>query len=37
MKPIEVLVYGAEQLCASCVNLPSSRETATWLSAALGR
>ncbi|MBA4542082.1 MULTISPECIES: YuzD family protein [Thermoactinomyces] len=37
MKPIEVLVYGAEELCASCVNLPSSRETATWLRAALGR
>ncbi|MBH8598923.1 MULTISPECIES: YuzD family protein [unclassified Thermoactinomyces] len=37
MKPIEVLVYGAKELCASCVNLPSSRETATWLRAALGR
>ncbi|EGK07784.1 YuzD family protein [Kroppenstedtia eburnea] len=34
---VEVLVYGAEELCASCVNLPSSAETASWLSAALGR
>jgi disulfide oxidoreductase YuzD len=34
---IEVLVYGAETLCPSCVNLPSSRETAGWLEAALAR
>lgn len=33
----EVLVYGAEELCASCVNLPSAEETASWLTAALGR
>lgn len=37
MKQAVVLVYGAETLCASCVNLPSTRETATWLEAALGR
>lgn len=33
----EVLVYGAEEICASCVNLPSSEETASWLKAALDR
>lgn len=36
-KKFELLVYGAEQICASCVNLPSSKETASWLEAALGR
>lgn len=34
---IEIIVYGAEQLCASCVNLPSSKETYEWLEAALSR
>ncbi|MBO8163386.1 MAG: YuzD family protein [Brevibacillus sp.] len=34
---VEVTVYGTEQLCASCVNLPSARETAEWLKAALAR
>lgn len=34
---IEILVYGAEQLCASCVNAPSSKETASWVEAALKR
>ncbi|MDQ0484311.1 DUF1462 family protein [Guptibacillus hwajinpoensis] len=33
----EVLVYGAGERCASCVNLPSSEETAEWLRAALER
>jgi disulfide oxidoreductase YuzD len=36
-KPIVVTVYGAETICAGCHNLPSSRETASWLEAALGR
>ncbi|WP_342664286.1 YuzD family protein [Aneurinibacillus terranovensis] len=30
-------VFGAEQLCASCVNLPSAKDTAEWLQAALDR
>ncbi|PPB02232.1 YuzD family protein [Brevibacillus laterosporus] len=34
---VEILVYGTEQLCASCVNLPSAKETAAWLEAAAGR
>jgi disulfide oxidoreductase YuzD len=36
-KPVEISVYGAEVLCASCVNLPSSKETYEWLDAALKR
>jgi len=34
---VEVKVYGTEQICASCANLPSARETAEWLQAALSR
>lgn len=37
MSHVVVYVYGAEEICASCVNLPSSEETATWLEAALKR
>lgn len=37
MAKLEILVYGAEQICASCVGAPSSTETATWLDAALAR
>jgi len=36
-KPVEICVYGADILCASCVNLPSSKETYEWLQAALSR
>lgn len=36
-KQVEITVYGAEQICASCVNLPSSKETFEWLEAALKR
>ena len=34
---LEIVVYGAEQICASCVNLPSSKDTCEWLDAALKR
>lgn len=34
---IEILVYGAEEVCSSCVTLPSSKETASWMEAALVR
>ncbi|SMO82789.1 YuzD family protein [Melghirimyces algeriensis] len=34
---VELLVYGAEELCPSCVNFPSAQETASWLEAALER
>ena len=36
-KRIEIEVFGAEQVCASCVNLPSSKDTYEWLEAALTR
>lgn len=36
-KKIEIEVYGAEQRCASCVNVPSSKDTCEWLEAALQR
>ncbi|WP_409295146.1 YuzD family protein [Peribacillus sp. SCS-26] len=36
-KEVEIQVYGAEILCPSCVNLPSSKETYEWLQAALSR
>lgn len=34
---IEITVYGTDILCASCVNLPSAKETAEWLEAAISR
>ncbi|OIK11248.1 YuzD family protein [Bacillus sp. MUM 13] len=36
-KQVEIQIYGAEQICASCVNLPSSKDTYEWLEAALAR
>jgi disulfide oxidoreductase YuzD len=36
-KQVKIAVYGAEQICASCVNLPSSKETYEWLGAAIAR
>lgn len=32
-----VEVYGADIICASCVNAPSSKDTYEWLQAAIGR
>lgn len=34
---VEICVYGAENLCPSCVNLPSAKETCEWLEAAISR
>ncbi|QKY69784.1 YuzD family protein [Lentibacillus sp. CBA3610] len=34
---ILITVYGAEQICASCVGAPGSWETYEWLQAAIGR
>ncbi len=34
---VEIVLYGAEQFCPSCVNLPSSKETFEWLEAAIAR
>lgn len=36
-KPVEICVYGAEQICPGCVQLPSSKDTFEWLEAALRR
>ncbi|WP_226035882.1 YuzD family protein [Aquibacillus saliphilus] len=36
-QPVKVTVYGAEQICASCVNAPGSWETYEWLQAAISR
>ena len=30
-------VYGADTICASCVNAPSSKDTYEWLQAAIAR
>lgn len=37
MNTITMTVYGAEEKCASCVHLPSARETMEWLEAAVTR
>ncbi|WP_096202543.1 YuzD family protein [Bacillus sp. FJAT-45350] len=34
---IIITVYGAEEKCASCVNLPSALDTKEWLEAAINR
>jgi len=34
---VEICVYGAEIICASCVNMPSSKDTYEWIEAAVGR
>ena len=36
LKPI-IEVYGADIMCASCVNAPSSKDTYEWLQAAIER
>ncbi|WP_010647332.1 YuzD family protein [Oceanobacillus massiliensis] len=34
---VMITVYGAEQICASCVGAPGSKDTYEWLQAAIGR
>lgn len=34
---VKITVYGAEQICASCVGAPGSKDTYEWLQAAIGR
>ena len=36
-KEVEIIVYGTDQLCPSCVNLPSTKDTYEWLKAAIAR
>lgn len=37
MTKYHITVYGREQICASCVGAPGSKETYEWLQAAIGR
>lgn len=34
---ITITIYGADQICASCVGAPGSKDTYEWLQAAIGR
>ncbi|MGF7013411.1 disulfide oxidoreductase YuzD [Ornithinibacillus bavariensis] len=34
---VMITVYGAEQICASCVGAPGSKDTYEWLQAAIAR
>ncbi|MFS0688902.1 YuzD family protein [Sporosarcina sp. 179-K 8C2 HS] len=34
---VKIEIYGADIICASCVNAPSSKDTYEWLEAAIGR
>lgn len=34
---VKIEIYGAEIVCASCVNAPSSKDTYEWLQAAIDR
>lgn len=34
---VELTVYGADIKCASCINLPSAKETLEWIEAAVSR
>ena len=36
-QPLTIEVYGADVICASCVNAPSSKDTYEWLQAAIDR
>lgn len=37
IKKVTITVYGADQICASCVGAPGSKDTYEWLQAAIGR
>jgi disulfide oxidoreductase YuzD len=34
---VEIVVYGADQVCPSCVSFPPSKDTYEWLMAAISR
>ncbi|GGB36605.1 DUF1462 family protein [Virgibacillus dakarensis] len=36
-KKVTITIYGAEQICASCVGAPGSKDTYEWLQAAIAR
>ncbi len=37
LKQASIFVFGAEQICSSCLHSPSSKDTFEWLEAALMR
>ena len=37
LKSLNIEIFGADVICASCVNAPSSRDTYEWLQAAIDR
>ncbi|MFC3041400.1 YuzD family protein [Virgibacillus xinjiangensis] len=37
LKKVRITVYGAEEICASCVGAPGSKDTYEWLQAAIAR
>lgn len=37
MKDVIITVYGADEICPSCVGAPGSKETYEWLQAAITR
>ena len=37
IEKVTIEVFGADIICASCVNAPSSKDTYEWLQAAIGR
>lgn len=36
-KNVTITIYGADQICASCVGAPGSKDTYEWLQAAIQR
>ena len=36
-RSVRIEIYGADVVCASCVNAPSSKDTYEWLQAAIDR
>ena len=36
-QPLTIEIFGADIICASCVNAPSSKDTHEWLQAAIDR
>ncbi|HLQ70380.1 MAG TPA: YuzD family protein [Bacillota bacterium] len=37
IEKVNITVYGREQICASCVGAPGSKDTYEWLQAAISR
>lgn len=37
LNPVDIVVYGSDTPCPSCLHAPSSRETKEWIEAAIHR